>query len=254
VFSKAFAHLSRQWMGALALFLVLSGGVAVAATGGNFILGNPNSADATTGLSSNVATGPTLGVTNTGGQPAASFTGGTNAAPFAVNSTKKVAKLNADRLDGLDSTSFVSSSSLQRVGPATLTVPPLCPDCGPDVDFVDLATIGDLTFTGGCSTQDPAADEDQEVSIFVKSAVNHSTYASLTQAAAGGTFGNGDMTAGTGYDLAHITLPFGTPNFNPISGSAVEPNGKEVVFNLYQGMNSRNQPNQCIFGGSFVVK
>src|SRR5947208_10307831 len=93
--SKPLAHLRRQWMGALALSLVLTGGTAYAATGGNFILGNPNSADATTGLSSNVATGPTLGVTNTGGQPAASFTGGTNAAPFAVNSTKKVAKLNA---------------------------------------------------------------------------------------------------------------------------------------------------------------
>src|SRR5437016_4421778 len=86
-----------------ALFVAL-GGVGYAATGGSFLLGKPNSADATSGLSSNVATGPTLDVANTGGKPAANFTGGSGAVPFTVNSGKKVAKLNADKLDGLDST------------------------------------------------------------------------------------------------------------------------------------------------------
>jgi hypothetical protein len=245
MFAKAIAAL-REWSGVLALFLVLSGGVAYAATGGNFILGTPNSANATTGLSSNVASGPTLDLTNTGGQPAASFTGGAGAAPFAVNSTRKVAKLNADRLDGIDSTGFVPSSGLQRIGPVTAT-----PDPGGTATPL-TATIGNLQFYGICDRGD-AGGSDFEYMLIV-TAANHSTYASLTQTAAGGTFGNGDMSPGTPYFLSQIQVPTGTPNFNPISGSAVEPNGNEVVFNLYQAMNARNQPGQCMFGGSFVVK
>jgi hypothetical protein len=239
------AHLTyANVMATLAVFLVLGGG-AYAATGGRLILGQANSADATTGLSSNVSSGPTLDLTNTGGKPAASFTGGTGAAPFAVNSTKKVAKLNADRLDGVDSTGFVPSSGLQRVGPITLQ---LDPNSG---QGVELATIGNLNFAGSCIRG--LGGQDQ-VNIQITSAVNHSTYASLTQDAAGGTFGSGDMTAGFSDTLAAISVPTGTANFNPISGSAVEPGGQEVIFNLYQGMNARNQPGQCIFGGSFVVK
>jgi hypothetical protein len=244
MFAKAIAAL-REWSGVLALFLVLSGGVTYAATGGNFILGQANSADATTGLSSNVATGPTLDVTNMSGQPAARFTGGTNAAPFAVNSTRKVAKLNADKLDGIDSTGLVSSSSLQRVGPVTATPAP-----GGAASPL-IATIGNLQFYGICDRDAGGSDFEY---ILIVTAANHSTYASLTQTAAGGTFGNGDMSPGTSYFLSQIQVPTGTPNFNPISGSAVEPNGNEVVFNLYQGMNARNQPGQCMFGGSFVVK
>src|SRR5881397_4444566 len=46
--SKLFAHLRRQWMGALALFLVLSGGTAYAVnewTGANIVDGSLTSAD-----------------------------------------------------------------------------------------------------------------------------------------------------------------------------------------------------------------
>jgi hypothetical protein len=240
------AHLTyANVMATIAVFLVLGGG-AYAATGGRLILGQANSADATTGLSSNVASGPTLHLTNTGGQPAASFTGGTGAAPFAVNSTKKVAKLNADRLDGIDSSGFVPSSSLERFGPVTLQLDP------DQVQTVPLLTVGNFSFAGECKTA-PGAEDVDHVKMFI-GAVAHSTYASLTQDAAGGTFGNGDMSAGTAYPLAQIDVANGTPNFNPITGSAVDPSGKEVIFNLYQGVNARNQPGQCIWGGSFVVK
>jgi hypothetical protein len=64
--SKALAHLRRQWMGALSLFLVLSGGVTYAATGDTFILGQGNSASKSTRLSSGVA-GDALRVTSTTG-------------------------------------------------------------------------------------------------------------------------------------------------------------------------------------------
>lgn len=88
-----------------ALFVAL-GGVGVAATGGNFILGQPNAADKTTALSSGVTTGPTLEVSNSGNRPAAKFTAGNGAQPFTVNNGVKVSSLNVDKLDGLSSESF----------------------------------------------------------------------------------------------------------------------------------------------------
>jgi hypothetical protein len=60
-------------------------------------------------------------------------------APFTVNSGTKVANLNADKLDGIDSTGFVSSSGLRRVGPLTVTPAP------GNFKDVTLATIGALS-------------------------------------------------------------------------------------------------------------
>jgi hypothetical protein len=52
MFSKALVHLRRQWMGALALFLVLTGSVTYAANGDFLILGQGNSAGGSTRLTS----------------------------------------------------------------------------------------------------------------------------------------------------------------------------------------------------------
>lgn len=93
----------------LSLFIVL-GGTAYAATGGNLILGKPNTAANTTSLSAPVS-GKALQVTNTG-TVASSTALGLNVAsghpPFTVNSGAKVTNLNADTLDGLDSTALVN--------------------------------------------------------------------------------------------------------------------------------------------------
>lgn len=64
-----------------------------AATGGSLILGRSNSAGATTSLS-NTGTGAALKLT----------TKSATSAPLAVNGTGKVANLNVDKLDSLDST------------------------------------------------------------------------------------------------------------------------------------------------------
>jgi hypothetical protein len=72
----------------VALSLALSG-TAYAATGGTFILGRSNSASTATGLTSTTGTPLSLGAKT--GYP-----------PLAVNSTKRVTRLNADLLDNLD--------------------------------------------------------------------------------------------------------------------------------------------------------
>jgi hypothetical protein len=97
-----------MFVACLSLFVALSG-VTYAATGGNFILGNPNSATSQTSLSAPIAT-KALQVTNTSTAAGASGIGitvGTNRSPLVVNSTAgKATNLNADKLDSLDSTVF----------------------------------------------------------------------------------------------------------------------------------------------------
>jgi hypothetical protein len=93
----------------VALFLAL-GGVGVAATGDNFILGKSNSADATSYISAPVAAGNTLTLTNldnTPGSSALRLNVLAGQAPLRVSSgAAKAPNLDADRLDGLDSTAF----------------------------------------------------------------------------------------------------------------------------------------------------
>jgi hypothetical protein len=95
----------------LALSVAL-GGTTYAATGGNFILGQSNSTTSTTGLSAGV-TGPALRVTNTSTGTAAGFNVSAGHPPFNVNSGTKVAKLNADLLDGADSSAFLPRSKVK---------------------------------------------------------------------------------------------------------------------------------------------
>lgn len=77
--------------------LVLSGGTAVAATGGNFILGKVNAASSATTLKS--GRGPALDLRTRADTPS-----------LRVNSWRKVPRLHADLLDGKDANAFASAS------------------------------------------------------------------------------------------------------------------------------------------------
>jgi hypothetical protein len=91
----------------LALIISL-GGAGYSATGGNFILGQANSANTQTRLTSPVAA-TAFRIDSTSAQTGATALGlyvGTGRTPFTVNSTVKVTRLNADLLDGIDSASF----------------------------------------------------------------------------------------------------------------------------------------------------
>lgn len=102
--------------------------VSFAATGGSFILGNANTASTTTTLS-RTTNGTTLSLNAQPGQQ-----------PLRVNSTVKATNLNADLLDGLDSTSFATKS---RVSAFT---PPGCQQL-PTVtsSFQKIANLGTFT-------------------------------------------------------------------------------------------------------------
>lgn len=136
----------------ISLFFAL-GGAGIAATGGNFILGQPNTADDTTALTVNTvpstATCPApcqalrvtnnstashaggLGVLNkspvtpaatlqnTGGAPAVNFRVNAGIRPFTVNSAAKIGNLNADLLDGTDSARLWKLGGNAGANPAT---------------------------------------------------------------------------------------------------------------------------------------
>ena len=114
----------RQWlrphltyanvMVTILAFIVL-GGMSYAASGGNFILGQSNSASSTTALTRTGANaGKGLQVTNASTSAGATALGlnvASGHTPFTVNSGTKVANLNADKLDGLHSTAFLQSGA-----------------------------------------------------------------------------------------------------------------------------------------------
>jgi hypothetical protein len=75
------------------------------------VVGKPNAANGSTRLTSSAAHGPTLALKNTGGQVAASFSVKGGVSPFSIASAVKVAHLNADLLDGTDSTGFYAAGS-----------------------------------------------------------------------------------------------------------------------------------------------
>jgi hypothetical protein len=88
--------------------VVALGGAGYSATGGNFILGKPNTASTTTGLIAPV-NGKALLINNQSTGPNASGIGIAVApghAPFSINTGVLVRQLNSDKLDSLDSTEF----------------------------------------------------------------------------------------------------------------------------------------------------
>ncbi|MBW8751532.1 MAG: hypothetical protein JF565_08920 [Propionibacteriales bacterium] len=96
-----------------ATILVLAGNtVALAATGHSFILGKTNKANTVSTLK-RTTNGPALNL----------VTKPSNTAPFSVNSNGKVANLNADSLDGQDSSAFAPSSLSGQVGSIASNTP-----------------------------------------------------------------------------------------------------------------------------------
>jgi len=87
-------------VGFVAAIVLTGGGVAAyAANGGSLLIGRSNTGSAVTTL------------TNTGGTPLSLRAKSSSYAPFAVNSSKVVTNLNADKLDGLTSGSFAYAAS-----------------------------------------------------------------------------------------------------------------------------------------------
>ena len=98
-------------LGAVTSTLVLAAATAMAGTGigAVFNIGKTNTVDAQSTLKGS-SSGKTLQLTNSGAGSALGLSVATGKAPLTVNSGVKVAKLNADRLDGIDSDGFLRAN------------------------------------------------------------------------------------------------------------------------------------------------
>ena len=122
---------SAAFLVALLALVVALGDATYAAGGPSLLLGHANKAHKTTKLTSK-GNGPALSLKSKKG-PAAAFRGGSGQPPFTVAGSDKVPGLNADLLDGLDSSSFaradqsisasVSGSTLVLANSALTTLP-----------------------------------------------------------------------------------------------------------------------------------
>lgn len=140
--------------GVLATLVVASGG-AYAATGGNFILGKANSAGATTTLTN--SNGTALALNAKTGTPA-----------LKVNTPVRVPNLNADKLDGLDSTGLARAG--MKTGVVSEAAVPLDMDDNHIVDafIVEVQCpigtvltgggVNDATYTGRINYSGPTSD------------------------------------------------------------------------------------------------
>lgn len=167
----------------LALFVALSG-TAIAATGGNFIIGQANTATTQTALTRNGNT-KALQITNTGtGTTAAplGLTAGTGRPPLVTNSQTKVDNLNADLLDGLDSTNFykVGDTVSNSVHLGGETLPEVIEESAPKILFNQGFKGIHQNYTGTFTVGTPASG-----SLHVLVTVTGSVYSTVVTPAAG---------------------------------------------------------------------
>ena len=157
----------RQWirshltyanvMVTIVAFIVL-GGMSYAASGGKFILGQSNTATSKSTLSAPIPD-KALTVTNSSSKPGATALGLNVASghpPFKVNSGAKVANLNADTLDGQNSTAFGQVRQFSHTIAAAGAGPPQ----------FDMVTFRGLTLS---SQEDLFAGPQLQCTLYAKS-------------------------------------------------------------------------------------
>jgi hypothetical protein len=132
----------------LALVLTVGGGTAYAATGGTFVLGKSNVASTTTALTRTTVGAPLSLVAKAG------------SAPLAVNSTVKVGRLNADLLDGKDSTTFQPKITRLAFTPLTPTPGSWRGDCYAGAPGIAMSLDGVVHLHGDvCASVSPPATD-----------------------------------------------------------------------------------------------
>lgn len=167
---------------------------AIAATGGNFLLGKSNSAGAVSKLAAKIA-GPTLQLVNTSTNATATALSLNVAAgkpPMKVNSSTKVANLNSDKLDGKDSSQLVQGNGTTSRGQVALppgTEATILTTSNPNVQL-SYVCPGTLANDGQLKIKNTSAEL---VNFFVKEDRGPTFYAQLQP---GGTADTGMVSSG----------------------------------------------------------
>jgi hypothetical protein len=257
----------------------VAAGAAVATTK-TFVLGTTNTVDAASTVTAGSGlNAKMLQLTNNSTGSSATALGLTTPSsrpPMVVSSQARVANLNADKLDGIDSggflpktgkaadaekldgidsAGFVPAAAMRRFGPVVI---PRTPN-DETAPISLIVTVGQFSFYAICYASQQGFGS--QGSLLVGSSAAHAAYAALTDPSLSDPTGdsspwsNADMAAYPQglYYVAESRVGAGEPSFTPVTGELLAANGQEVFFNLYMGQNVRGDTG-CTFGGSFVVK
>jgi hypothetical protein len=143
---------------------------------------------------------------------------------------------NADQLGGIAPSGFLSSGTVRRYGPVVLN----------SGDSPTLLSIPPFSFGSGCSIGGP----DLAVT-FLSSTEDHWAFADWV--ADGTSNGSGDRGTAGGGILGNTSVSRGIPGILTESGNAVTPSGKQISFQVYQGVNIVGHPGQCVLGGTVTL-
>jgi hypothetical protein len=220
IFSKV------MWVGKATAFLVgsvvilaLVLGVATTAMGANgqgFVLGQLNNAAAITKLAGAVL-GPNLQITNSStdqGATALSLNVPSGRAPMKVNSSTKVANLNADKLDGTDSKTFGTFMATSQSVTGTCTSAGVWKGCAGYRVTVPAGKVYDVTVWSSVNAQSSGS-------------AGTLVYCPAVE---GGSFGLSCITPAVSfgrYDT--LTLPSGTAVSGASSGEISLPAGNYFI-------------------------
>ena len=222
----------------LAVILAILLGVAtkaLGATGGNFILGKSNAANAVSRLAASVA-GPALNLINNNADPAATALNlhvAPGHSPLTVNSSAKVSSLNADQLDGKNDTDFYAAGA--KVSDSELL------DGKDSTEF--LAANGKAQDASHADNADHATSADNASTLGGKSANQ------LTRAASGEAHTPVTLT-GTLQDYGQVTINAPTAGYVMATGIATVQGSAFCENCLVQGILVNNTNGAAISGNT----
>jgi hypothetical protein len=233
---------------------VVSAGAAVATTQA-FTLGTTNRVNApsqVTNVQANGTTvspvdGPLLTLANQSTSANAtplSLIASANHAPLKVNSAVKIANLNADKIDGLDSTVFAQGPARSRTVHAYIAT---------GTTGYELAAYGSLHFLANCVE----SGGNQSVELMLGTSAAHASYAGVAGSDSGAAYYG---VADTGlmqdlvYALGYKTEAIGTPVSVPALGTVVSPDERIVQYSLLgtKGSAHHGGTGGCHIVGSLV--
>jgi hypothetical protein len=241
-----FTHLRQQWMGGLALFLVLTGGSAYALTGTNTVFsddivnGEVKSADVATGAvrSAHIATGNVQSADIGTGAVTSSdvFDNNLTGTDVLDNSLKGVdvdeGSLNGALIPGVGSSPLVKSSGVIKVDdpggdPTEPTVKP-------------LLSAGPFTITGECADSGPAIGVGRYARVVITSSASNF---SVDSDADGGI--DEAAEGASSQELAN-TNEFGEAKVLDVGDYAAAAPSKFLAGEVFVGVNLMGT--DCVFG------
>jgi hypothetical protein len=237
---------ARQFTRGVVLGAAVSAGVFIAGTavagtgvGAVFNLGRTNSVNASSTLKG-ATSGKTLQLTNTGSGGGLGVTVGKGKAPISVNAgAGKATNLNADKLDGINSTGFVAASTIRRFPLVTVAA-----SASPGV-YHTIGAAGPFTFEVECFS----TNMEQDVILYISSSEAHAAYTDTSK-----DYYDTDMAASTRDQIGVVSPPPGTEDLVSETGVAITPTGSTYSYSLVLGQNSAGSSGgACVSGGTVVV-